>query len=103
MAKSAPSTIETHESSSIADALLLSLTLGDEVWDVLWDCGFMMLIQRHTKHMPLQGLFFFLKIASPSSGQIGKKAAMKTSNTIWLKRTDNQALQAFCCCNCVFV
>lgn len=37
-AKTALSTIETHESSSIADAPLLSLTLGDEIWEVLWVC-----------------------------------------------------------------
>lgn len=43
-AKSAPSTIETHDSSSIADALLFSLTLGNEVWDLLWDCGFVMIM-----------------------------------------------------------
>lgn len=54
--KSAPSTIETHDSSSNADALLLSLTLGDEVWDVLCHCGFVMLIQRHTKQMPSYSL-----------------------------------------------
>lgn len=57
-AKTAPSTIETHDSSSIADALLLSLTLGDEVWEVLRDCGFVMMIQLHTKQAPSHSLLW---------------------------------------------
>ncbi|TNN82836.1 hypothetical protein EYF80_006793 [Liparis tanakae] len=54
-AKSPPSSIETHDSSFIADALLLSLALGEEVWEVLQAFGFVMMIQLHPKQTPSRG------------------------------------------------
>lgn len=57
-AKTALSTIETHDSSSVADALLLSLTLGDEVWEVLRDWGSVMMIELHTEQTPSHRLLW---------------------------------------------
>lgn len=74
-AKAAPSTIETHDSSSIADALLLSLTLADEVWEVLRECGPVIMIQLHTKQTPSHSLLWGEH--HPLVGWTGKRQDVK--------------------------